>query len=90
MTTKVLKVYCGAIAAMVSILRIIIRKQMTEQERIQHKEQVRAHLIEQDKRTAFMRHLYHIYGRNNPDHPIHGHLLQVYGKSSVLRRSWST
>ena len=46
---------------------------MTEQERIQHKEQVRAHLIEQDKRTAFMRHLYHAYGRNNPDHPLHGH-----------------
>ena len=45
---------------------------MTEQERIQHKEQVRAHLTEQDKRTAFMRHLYHAYGRNNPDHPMHG------------------
>ena len=46
---------------------------MTEQERIQHKAEVRAHLIEQDKRTAFMRHLYHTYGRNNPDHPLHGH-----------------
>ena len=46
---------------------------MTEQERIQHRAEVRAHLIEQDKRTAFMRHLYHAYGRNNPDHPLHGH-----------------
>ena len=46
---------------------------MTEQERIQHKAEVREHLIEQDKRTAFMRHLYHTYGRNNPDHPLHGH-----------------
>ena len=46
---------------------------MTEQERIQHRAEVREHLIEQDKRTAFMRHLYHTYGRNNPDHPLHGH-----------------
>ena len=44
---------------------------MTEQERIQHRAEVREHLIEQDKRTAFMRHLYHIYGRDNPDHPMH-------------------
>ena len=36
-------------------------------------EKVREELIEQDKRTAFMRHLYHAYGRNNPDHPLHGH-----------------
>ena len=36
-------------------------------------EKVRAELIEQDKRSAFMRHLYHVYGRNNPDHPLHGH-----------------
>ena len=45
---------------------------MTEQERIQHKAAVRAHLIEQDKRTAFMTHMYHVTGRNNPDHPMHG------------------
>ena len=64
--------YCGAIEHGV-YTRIIIRKQMTEQERIQHRAEVRAHLIEQDKRTAFMRHLYHTYGRNNPDHPLHGH-----------------
>ena len=41
---------------------------MTEQE----KKELREHLIEQDKRTAFMRHLYHTYGRNNPEHPMHG------------------
>jgi len=41
---------------------------MTEQE----KKELREHLIEQDKRTAFMRHLYHAYGRNNKDHPMHG------------------
>tara|TARA_R100000353_G_scaffold23304_1_gene20374 strand:+ start:146 stop:460 length:315 start_codon:yes stop_codon:yes gene_type:complete len=41
---------------------------MTEQE----KKELREHLIEQDKRTAFMRHLYHAYGRNNPEHPMHG------------------
>ena len=41
---------------------------MTEQE----KKELREHLIEQDKRTAFMRHLYHAYGRNKPDHPMHG------------------
>ena len=41
---------------------------MTEQE----KKELREHLIEQDKRTAFMRHLYHAYGRNNSDHPMHG------------------
>ena len=45
---------------------------MTEQERIQHRAEVREHLIEQDKRTAFMTHLYHAYGRSNPDHPMHG------------------
>jgi len=53
---------------------------MTEQERIQHRAEVREHLIEQDKRTAFMRHLYHTYGRNNPDHPLHGHY-SGHGKS---------
>jgi len=36
-------------------------------------EKVRAELIEQDKRSAFMGHLYRVYGRNNPDHPLHGH-----------------
>ena len=36
-------------------------------------EKVRAELIEQDKRSAFMGHLYRVYGRNNPDHPMHGH-----------------
>ena len=41
---------------------------MTEQE----KKELREYLIEQDKRTAFMRHLYHAYGRNNPEHPMHG------------------
>ncbi len=41
---------------------------MTEQE----KKELREHLIEQDKRTAFMRHLYHAYWRNNPEHPMHG------------------
>ena len=45
---------------------------MTEQERIQHKAAVREHLIEQDKRTAFIRHLYHVSGRSNPDHPMYG------------------
>ena len=46
---------------------------MTEQERIQHRAEVREHLIEQDKRNAFTRHLYHVAGRNHPDHPINGH-----------------
>ena len=36
-------------------------------------EKVRSELIEQDKRSAFMGHLYRVYGRNNPDHPLHGH-----------------
>ena len=36
-------------------------------------EKVRAELIEQDKRSAFMGHLYRVYGRNNPYHPLHGH-----------------
>ena len=36
-------------------------------------EKVRAELIEQDKRSAFMGHLYRVYGRNYPDHPLHGH-----------------
>ena len=36
-------------------------------------EKVRAELIEQDKRSAFMGHLYRVYGRNKPDHPLHGH-----------------
>ena len=36
-------------------------------------EKVRAELIEQDKSSAFMGHLYRVYGRNNPDHPLHGH-----------------
>ena len=36
-------------------------------------EKVREELIEQDKRSAFMGHLYRVYGRNNPDHPMHGH-----------------
>ena len=36
-------------------------------------EKVRAELIEQDKRSAFMGHLYRVYGRNNPDHPMHRH-----------------
>ena len=60
---------------------------MTEQERIQHRKEVRAHLIEQDKRTAFMRHLYHAYGRNNPDHPMHGHysgLWQSFKEEAAL------
>ena len=33
---------------------------------------IRDELIEQDKRTAFMGHLYRVFGRNNPDHPKHG------------------
>ena len=35
-------------------------------------ERTRDELIEQDKRTAFMRHLYRVFGRDNPDHPKHG------------------
>ena len=61
---------------------------MTEQERIQHRAEVREHLIEQDKRTAFMRHLYHTYGRNNPDHPSTWSLLWIYGK--ILRKKLLT
>jgi hypothetical protein len=33
---------------------------------------IRDELIEQDKRAAFMGHLYRVFGRNNPDHPKHG------------------
>ena len=33
---------------------------------------IRDELIEQDKRSAFMGHLYRAFGRNNPDHPKHG------------------
>ena len=32
----------------------------------------RDELIEQDKRSAFMGHLYRAFGRNNPNHPKHG------------------
>ena len=39
---------------------------------LQQCEKIREELIEQDKRSAFMRHLYHAFGRNNPHHPKHG------------------
>jgi len=29
-------------------------------------------LEEQEKRTIFMDHVYHCYGRNSKDHPLHG------------------
>ena len=35
-------------------------------------ENTREELIEQDKRSAFMGHLYRAFGRNNPNHPKHG------------------
>ena len=39
---------------------------------LQECEKIREELIEQDKRSAFMRHLYHAFGRNNSLHPKHG------------------
>jgi len=39
---------------------------------LEERKEIREHLIEQDKRAAFMRHLYHSYGRNNPEHEMHG------------------
>ena len=50
-------------------------------------EKVREELIEQDKRSAFMGHLYRVYGRNNPDHPMHGHysgLWQEFKEEAAL------
>jgi len=35
-------------------------------------ERIKDELIEQDKRAAFMKHLYHVFGRNEPSHPKHG------------------
>ena len=45
-----------------------LTKHLTDEER----ENIREDLIEQDKRAAFMRHLYHVFGRNDPKHPKHG------------------
>ena len=39
---------------------------------LEERKEIREHLIEQDKRAAFMRHLYHVFGRNDPNHPKHG------------------
>ena len=47
---------------------VSLTKHLTDEER----EAIREDLIEQDKRAAFMRHLYHVFGRNDPNHPKHG------------------
>ena len=48
--------------------KLSLTKLLTDEER----ENIREDIIEQDKRAAFMRHLYHVFGRNDPNHPKHG------------------
>ena len=48
--------------------KLSLTKHLTDEER----KNIREDIIEQDKRAAFMRHLYHVFGRNDPNHPKHG------------------